>query len=140
MKSATSDLDDRNGNPRAILDFAEFFRNPANRNSPLYSNRENRRWMNMVSNRTLQRDIAREIHRGTTGSRYWATLNDPLTLRMYDMIAQRKRNLSDAPDDDREAILNERMDELNRFGRNGPVGHAILPPPPPVPQDPTNYP
>ena len=56
------------------------------------------------------------------------------------MIAQRRRNLSDAPDDDREAILNERMDELNRFGRNGPVGHSVLPPPPPVPEDPINYP
>ena len=56
------------------------------------------------------------------------------------MYVQRRRNLSHAEPDDREREAILREVEATRFGRQGPVGHSVLPPPPPVPRDPINYP
>ena len=74
----------------------------------------------------MRRDTVRNMYQQRIRNGYYSRNGymsdpDPLAQRMSEMIS-------------------DRMGQLNRFGRNGPVGHSVLPPPPPVPEDPINYP
>ena len=134
----SSDIgDSARGNTREIFDMDLFYRElrARNMNHPLWTDPQNRQYLLDVTHRARRRDRQREIHRRNTAY-YLQQQENQIKNAMY---RQRMRStyMSEAETErDRENILQERMYELERSGRQGQVGHSVLPPPPPVPQDP----
>ena len=127
-------------NARAIFDISEFSHNPNNRNSPLWNDPERRQWVLDVARQVRQRDRQREIWRRRRGFLTQNLLQDPQVQRMYDMISERMYN--DRSGDEPNLSTSSSEGEPHIFGRQGTIGinGLNLPPPPPVPQDPINYP
>ena len=134
----SSGLEDQNGNPRSIFDLSDFYNNPNYTETRLWQVPRYRDWLRSVSQTAINRDYHREMTRR----------NIPNIMRRHEqrmkeqMLRQRLReDTSDSLlDRDREYIMNERMNRIrtirkegqgdtNRFGRQGPVGHSVLPPP-----------
>ena len=98
-------------NARAIFDLNEFAANPANVNGP--QNAQTRAWVLQQRRRIVQRDTQRLLD--------WYNRPDP---------SPEERDYARISEAEPEKLLPEPWHSFN----------VSLPPPPPVPQDPINYP
>ena len=144
-------------NRRAIFNFSEFFRRPNERQDPLWTNPEYRQRLLNILNITRQRERVRDRARRRMG-RLPADVMRPDELdHVYETLLQQRNPYMSEPE-----MLSPSEIDPQIFGRNGPNDFDpfviypsleeppsrqgtsyhlnYLPPPPPVPEDPINYP